>query len=124
MANPRCMSDDGNEAVFVGTMLANGNAVALCDECLVPWAAALLNVMTGVDPAPFINAISEGDNESPEGSTNGASANPSVGADALDPPPPRVKRGRMLDTSPDPGTDGDPADGTAMPPADSPTPAA
>src|SRR5271170_7582483 len=59
MANPRCMSDDGNTAVFVGTMLETGDGVALCDNCLVAWAAALLNVMTGVDPMPFIAAISD-----------------------------------------------------------------
>jgi hypothetical protein len=53
------MSDDGNPAVFVGTMLETGNAVALCDECLVGWTAALLNLMTGVDPTPFLAAISE-----------------------------------------------------------------
>jgi hypothetical protein len=59
MANPPCMSQDGNPAVFVGTMLATGDAVALCDECMVPWAAALLNAMTGVDPTPFLVAISD-----------------------------------------------------------------
>lgn len=59
MAAPPCMSDDGNPAVFVGTMLQTGDAVALCDECLVPWAAALLNAMTGVDPTPFLIAISD-----------------------------------------------------------------
>ncbi len=61
MAMPQCMSDDGNQAVFVGTMLQTGDAVALCDQCIVPWAAALLNVMTGVDPAPFLAAVSEPD---------------------------------------------------------------
>lgn len=59
MANPPCMSNDGRPAVFVGTMLETGDAVALCDECLVAWTAALLNVMTGVDPTPFIQAVSE-----------------------------------------------------------------
>lgn len=59
MANPACMSGDGKEAVFVGTMLQTGDAVALCDECLVAWSAAVLQAMTGVDPAPFIQAISE-----------------------------------------------------------------
>lgn len=59
MALPACMSDDGRPAVFVGTMLQTGDSVALCDECLVMWAAAVLNTMTGVDPAPFLAAISE-----------------------------------------------------------------
>lgn len=58
MAAPQCMSEDGSEAVFVGTMLQTGDSVALCDECLVAWAAALLNVMTGVDPQPFLRAVS------------------------------------------------------------------
>ena len=53
------MSEDGQPAVFVGTMLATGDAVALCDACLVAWAAAMLNAMTGVDPEPFLRAISE-----------------------------------------------------------------
>lgn len=61
MAAPQCMSEDGRQAVFVGTMLQTGDAVALCDECLVMWAAALLQAMTGVDPQPFIAAMSEDD---------------------------------------------------------------
>jgi hypothetical protein len=61
MAAPSCMSNDGQQAVFVGTMLATGDAVALCDECLVMWSAALLQAMTGVDPTPFLQAISEPD---------------------------------------------------------------
>lgn len=65
MANPPCMSNDGNAAVFVGTFLENGDSVALCDACMVPWAAAVLEVTTGIDPAPFIRAISEGP-EQPE----------------------------------------------------------
>jgi hypothetical protein len=59
MANPPCMSGDGNPAVMVATMLNNGDGFALCDECLVGWAAGLLQVMTGVDPAPFIAAVSD-----------------------------------------------------------------
>lgn len=59
MAGPPCMSEDGRPAVFVGTMLQTGDAVALCDECLVPWCAAILNAMTGVDPTPFLQAISD-----------------------------------------------------------------
>jgi hypothetical protein len=53
------MSEDGRPAVFVGTMLQTGDAVALCDECLVAWSAALLYTMTGVDPEPFLRAISD-----------------------------------------------------------------
>lgn len=67
MANPPCMSEDGRQAVFVGTMLSSGDAVALCDECMVPWAAAILHAMTGVDPTPFLAAVSE--DEQPTGVT-------------------------------------------------------
>lgn len=59
MANPPCMSGDGNAAAFIGTFLETGDTVALCDECLVAWSAAMLNAMTGIDPAPFIAAISD-----------------------------------------------------------------
>lgn len=59
MANPPCMSDDSNPAVFVGTFLGDGSSVALCDSCMVAWSAALLNAMTGIDPTPFIMAISD-----------------------------------------------------------------
>lgn len=59
MANPPCMSDDGNPAVFVGTMLQTGDAVALCDDCMVPWTAAVLYSMTGIDPTPFLAAASD-----------------------------------------------------------------
>lgn len=59
MAGPACMSQDGREAVFVGTMLSTGDAYSLCDECLASWAIALVSTMTGIDPAPFILAISD-----------------------------------------------------------------
>lgn len=59
MAGPPCMSGDGNPAVFVGTMLQSGDAVALCDECMVPWLAAVLHTMTDIDPAPFLLAVSD-----------------------------------------------------------------
>jgi len=55
---PECMADDGNKAVFVGTFLTNGESVALCDEHLVYFCASMVETMTGVDPAPFIKAIS------------------------------------------------------------------
>jgi hypothetical protein len=59
MAAPQCMSQDGRTAVFVGTMLETGDGFTLCDECLAAWCAALLSAMTGIDPTPFIAAISE-----------------------------------------------------------------
>lgn len=86
MANPPCMSEDGNQAVFLGTFLAEGQTVALCDECLVPWSAALLQAMTGVDPKPFLEAISEGAPEAPAESDNEAPAETLGAAGASDPP--------------------------------------
>ena len=58
---PNCMADDGEKAVFVGTFLTNGESVALCDEHMVYFCASTLQDMTGVDPAPFIAAISDDD---------------------------------------------------------------
>ena len=56
---PNCMAEDGQAAVFVGTFLTNGESVALCDEHMVYFCASTLQDMTGVDPAPFIAAISD-----------------------------------------------------------------
>jgi hypothetical protein len=98
------MSSDGNSAVFVGTMLETGDAVALCDECMVPWAAALLNAMTGVDPTPFLVAISD-DIETVELVDVDDVAAPSPADQDLDPPPPRSgRRGRTSAASPAAGT--------------------
>lgn len=113
MAAPQCMSDDGNNAVFVGTMLETGDAVALCNECLVGWSAALLSVMTGIDPGPFIAAISEGDVEAPDGSGSLAAGESSAAPAAPDPPPQTGKRGRTSTASPDHGTDAAPSEGAA-----------
>jgi hypothetical protein len=56
---PQCKSEDGEAAVFIGTFLATGDTVALCDNCMAAWAAALLNAMTGIDPTPFIMALAD-----------------------------------------------------------------
>lgn len=69
---PDCQSADGNSAVFVGTMLATGDGFTLCDECLAMWAIALASRMTGVDPAPFIHALSVDDEPVPTPPTNKA----------------------------------------------------
>lgn len=90
MANPPCMSDDGNPAVFVGTMLQTGDAVALCDECMVPWCAAVLQTMTGIDATPFIAAISNG--EPDDASADTVPAGPT--GDSIGTPPIRVERNR------------------------------
>lgn len=59
MAVPVCQSQDGNAATTLITLLDGSASFALCDGCLVGWAAAALAVMTGIDPAPFITAVSE-----------------------------------------------------------------
>ena len=56
---PECMAQDGQAAVFVGTFLQNGQSVAVCDEHLVYFCADTLATMTGLDPTPFIAAISD-----------------------------------------------------------------
>lgn len=127
MAGPACMSNDGRMAVFVGTMLETGDSVALCDICLVGWAAALLNVMTGVDPTPFLAAVSE-DEPIPYDVVPGAGGEPpdvqphDTDPEAISAPEepilpdhrtvgettgraPRKKPGRMSNGSADPGTD-------------------
>lgn len=94
MAPPSCMTEDGRPAVFVGTFLQTGDAVAVCDDCLVMFAAALLRDMTGLDPAPFLAAIS--DDQTDPGAeapgqvpdvTSGALTT-SEGAPSDEPPPP------------------------------------
>lgn len=59
MANPPCMNQDGNPATFMGTFLETGDTVAVCDECMVAFTAAVLNTMTGIDPTPFLAAVSD-----------------------------------------------------------------
>lgn len=110
MAGPACMSGDGNQAVFVGTLLQTGDAVALCDECLVPWAAAMLHAMTGVDPAPFIAAVSD--------DTQAAGA--AEGAPTDEPPAPAPAdtdddagwaASRVIESEQERASDSDPEDG-------------
>jgi len=131
MAGVACMSEDGNPAVFVGTMLENGESVRLCDVCLVAWAASVLNLMTGVDPEPFLRAISEdepipyevADDAAAAGTENPAAeaarkpATPPEGSGAAQPSgsPPRSRKraesasGRTPNGSAGAGTAGDPA---------------
>lgn len=138
MAGPACMSGDGNPAVLVATMLATGDAFALCDECLVGWAAALLHTMTGVDPTPFLEAVSEpAEHHEPDPvavasaiAADEAEVKDSVEAEMLaeldeiaptlddepDPPPANGRRGRTSAASPAAGTEnGQGADGPATP---------
>lgn len=102
MANPPCATGDGNAASFIGTYLETGDTVALCDECMVAWSAAMLNSMTGIDPTPFLQAISEGDPTPPEGSDDEGAGEHSATPAPSDPSPangdggrsPRASRGR------------------------------
>lgn len=145
MAGPACMSEDGRPAVFVGTMLETGDSVALCDICLVGWAAALLNVMTGVDPTPFLEAVSETEPAPAEIAGDGAGGPPAetpadsdpgaaqeAAATAGGPSPTQGKRrgrtpqnrpGRMSDESADPGTAAGPADNGGTRTSSNPSPA-
>jgi len=110
MASPPCMSGDGETATFVGTMLATGDAVALCDACLVPWTAAVLQAMTGIDPEPFLRAIS--DENAPDDTAGGdTDGEATASADFTeDPPPPPGRAGRMSRVLAEAGTAGDPAE--------------
>lgn len=121
MANPPCMNDDGNAAVFVGTFLAEGDSVALCDSCMVPFAAAMLHAMTGVDPTPFLEAVSDDEVTVEQVETAETADTSPAAAEAPDPTATSEPSGRTSDASPAAGTDADPpvdpmpADGTATP---------
>lgn len=115
MAPPPCMSSDGRPAVFVGTFLETGDSVALCDECLVPWAAAILAAMTGLDATPFLQAISDDAPPAPSESDTGGAPETSAAGASSDPPPTPARRGRTLAASREAGTAEDPA--AVAPPA-------
>lgn len=59
MAKPVCENHEDRESVFVGTFLADGKPVAVCDECLALFALSIASTLTGIDPTPFLEAISE-----------------------------------------------------------------
>ena len=110
MAAPPCMSGDGRPAVFVGTLLQTGQAVALCDECLVPWAAALLQGMTGVDATPFIAAIADDVDATPLTAEDEQTMRAQPPETPPDPPAAPPADGPTPPGSVDPGTGADPAD--------------
>jgi hypothetical protein len=91
------MADDGEVAVFVGTFLTNGESVALCDEHMVYFCAETLHTMTGLDPFPFVAAISQPDDgtgpESPPDDPEGTAGMPAVVTP--DPTPPTRTSGRL-----------------------------
>lgn len=59
MAAPQCMTDDGNDAVFVGTMLETGDAFALCPQCWHDWLIVMLAGLTETDPAKIVAVVSD-----------------------------------------------------------------
>lgn len=57
MAQPvACQFEDGQNAVFVGTFLESGQAVALCTDHLVDFMTVTLQEMTG---APVVDLIAK-----------------------------------------------------------------
>lgn len=124
MAAPACMSDDGNTAVFIGTYLESGETIAVCDECMVAWSAAMLNAMTGIDPTPFLQAISEDAPEEVPPAEPGVPAAPAETAEEAPPPSPNGRSGRSRAKSPGAGM-GDAPPGEHAPASEpSETPAA
>lgn len=112
MAHPPCMSGDGEPAVFIGTVLTTGDTIAVCENCWVSWAAAFLNAMTGIDPAPFILAISDDIVEGAEQLTDDDLAVIEQ-QEAPDPrPPSKRSAGRIRAALAEAGTGDDPNDGT------------
>ena len=61
MAKPMCMSEDGQPAAAIISLMENGESFTLCDDHLAMWCASMLQAMTGVDPTPFIAALSDPD---------------------------------------------------------------
>lgn len=66
MAGPPCMSSDGNPAVFVGTFLQNGDAVALCGDCLPSFLLSAAALAIGLDPAELEQFANERTAEPPD----------------------------------------------------------
>lgn len=112
------MSNDGNTATFVGTMLESGDGFTLCDECLVAWSAALLQAMTGVDPAPFLAAVSDDEVTVEEVEAAEAAATVVQGGNRVTPPTTIETDGRTSSELAAAGTDDDPDDSRPAPTAD------
>lgn len=108
MAPPTCNNHPEEAATFVGTFMQTGDSVALCDECLVMFSAAMLHQMTGVDPSPFLAAIS--DDPEAEAEAHPGVNDPAVPEDSgrAEPPKPAGKRGRTSVASREAGTATDP----------------
>jgi hypothetical protein len=120
MPMPQCQMDDGQPATFLGTVVSDGSTVQVCDEHLLMFCLATVQQMTGLDPAPFIQAISD----DVAGTAEGAPTDepPSAGpSDVDDPHPTRTRKGgRGPKTSPVAGTaNGQPAERVEIDPASS-----
>jgi hypothetical protein len=92
MANLHCMEGDGEPAAALVTILADGTVYTLCSTHLVAFCAGLLSSMTGIDPAPFIEAISDDqpatEAETPAGVTeNGTGSHMTAEGAPTDEPP-------------------------------------
>ena len=53
------MSDDGNAAVFVGTLLESGQSVTLCQVCLPQFMVTMLEGITGVPVGAVIDQMTQ-----------------------------------------------------------------
>lgn len=67
MAAPACMSNDGKQAVFVGTFLANGDTVTLCEDCLPAFTGSITADMFGVDGKAMLDWLQANAGEDPPG---------------------------------------------------------
>lgn len=124
MANPPCMSGDGNQSAMVATMLTTGDSFALCDECIVPWAAGLVEVMTGVEMAPFLLAASADGVTDDQVSAAEHAIDQGAPEAAVGSPKSNGRRGRTSAVSPDPGTETAPSDDGTTPTTDAASSAA
>lgn len=123
MAAPQCQSGDGNPAALIGTFLEGGQPVALCNDCLVPWAAALIEGMTGYEMAPVLAAALADDGEEPGEGSGEPAGEEQESPGEPDPPSPNGKHGRSSRKSAGAGTGDDPG-GDPPAPGDQSEPAA
>lgn len=59
MAAPQCMSNDGKAAVFVGTFLVEGDAVALCEDCLPAFCISVAAGVNGIPPEVLASVVEQ-----------------------------------------------------------------
>lgn len=58
MATPQCMSNDGKQAVFIGTFFENGDSVTVCEDCFQAFVTATTAQMSGI-PADVLQGVIE-----------------------------------------------------------------